>query len=152
MINAENTLYSIQYDYDLNGATITIPNNSMLYFFGGSLKNGTLSLPFSPTVLEGRVKMTQVTVNYTAGIVTLDNDERRVIYPFDISIVLPVRLSRTGLDYLGGKWWEVQAQVQLKPNTSGTANEVIFVVQYPSTVTSLTDGVLTCSGELLVIG
>lgn len=90
--------------------------------------------------------------NNTAGIVTLDNDERRVIYPFDISSVLPVRLSRTGLDYLRGKWWEVQAQVQLKPNTSGTANEVIFVVQYPSTVTSLTDGILTCSGELLVIG
>lgn len=93
MINAENTLYCIQYDYDLNGATITIPNNSMLYFFGGSLKNGTLSLPFSPTVLEGRVKMTQVTVNYTAGNYSLNDNNTLCLNCLD----LPSHLSKYNL-------------------------------------------------------
>lgn len=44
MINLPNTIYIIQYDYDLNGATINIPENCTLKFEGGSLSNGTLSL------------------------------------------------------------------------------------------------------------
>lgn len=43
MISNENTIYIIQYDYDLNGATITIPQGSVLNFEGGQLKNGTLN-------------------------------------------------------------------------------------------------------------
>lgn len=43
MISNENTIYIIQYDYDLNGATITIPNNCTLYFQGGSFSNGILN-------------------------------------------------------------------------------------------------------------
>ena len=42
MINKANTIYIIQYDYDLNGNTIYIPNNCILWFFGGSISNGTL--------------------------------------------------------------------------------------------------------------
>lgn len=38
-----NTRYIIQYDYDLNGATITIPEGCVLDFQGGSLSNGSLS-------------------------------------------------------------------------------------------------------------
>lgn len=41
-INKANTIYHIQYDYDLNGETITIPENCVLYFAGGSIGNGTL--------------------------------------------------------------------------------------------------------------
>ena len=37
-----NTIYIIQYDFDLNGATVTIPENCVLQFEGGSLSNGTL--------------------------------------------------------------------------------------------------------------
>lgn len=37
-----NTRYIIQYDYDLNGATITIPEGCVLVFQGGSLSNGVL--------------------------------------------------------------------------------------------------------------
>lgn len=43
MINEANTIYVIQYDYDLNGATINIPENCTLQFEGGSLSNGTLT-------------------------------------------------------------------------------------------------------------
>lgn len=42
MVNTTNTIYHIQYDYDLNGETITIPAGCVLEFDGGSLKNGTL--------------------------------------------------------------------------------------------------------------
>lgn len=40
MMQATNTVYVIQYDYDLNGQTITIPQNCILLFEGGSLSNG----------------------------------------------------------------------------------------------------------------
>ena len=43
MINENNTCYIIQYAYDLNGATINIPTNSVLEFQGGSFTNGTLN-------------------------------------------------------------------------------------------------------------
>lgn len=41
MINDANTRYIIQYDYDLNGEEITIPEGCILDFQGGSLNNGT---------------------------------------------------------------------------------------------------------------
>lgn len=42
MINDANTRYIIQYDYDLNGETLTIPEGCTLDFQGGRLFNGTL--------------------------------------------------------------------------------------------------------------
>lgn len=42
MINQENTRYILQYDYDLNGQTITIPANCVIEFEGGSISNGKL--------------------------------------------------------------------------------------------------------------
>ena len=43
MISQDNTIYEIRYDFDLNGGIITIPNNCILKFTGGKLKNGVLS-------------------------------------------------------------------------------------------------------------
>lgn len=37
--NAENTIYIIQYDYDLNGMKLQLPKNSVLDFRGGSIRN-----------------------------------------------------------------------------------------------------------------
>ena len=42
MIGKENTIYKIQYDYNLNGQTIVIPENCVLDFQGGSFSNGTI--------------------------------------------------------------------------------------------------------------
>lgn len=42
MLSSANTEYYIQYDYDLKGATVTLPANVTLIFIGGSIKNGTL--------------------------------------------------------------------------------------------------------------
>lgn len=41
MINEPNTIYEIRYDFDLNNADITIHDNSILYFNGGKLLNGS---------------------------------------------------------------------------------------------------------------
>lgn len=43
MINQANTVYDIRYDYDLNDAEITVPENCVLQFEGGSFSNGTLN-------------------------------------------------------------------------------------------------------------
>ena len=42
MISSANTIYHIQYDYDLNGETVEIPEGCVLEFEGGSFKNGTV--------------------------------------------------------------------------------------------------------------
>ena len=43
MINMPDNVYKIRYDFDLNGAAINLPANSVLQFAGGSIKNGTLN-------------------------------------------------------------------------------------------------------------
>lgn len=42
MISQPNTIYEIRYDFDLNGAEITVPENCVLDFQGGSFRNGTI--------------------------------------------------------------------------------------------------------------
>ena len=53
--NQANTIYEIRYDFDLNGNTISIPDNCELKFIGGSLKNGTIN--FNNTLLSGDIKI-----------------------------------------------------------------------------------------------
>lgn len=43
MINQPNTIYEIRYDYNLDGATINLPQKCILKFCGGSLNNGKLT-------------------------------------------------------------------------------------------------------------
>lgn len=42
MINKENTIYEIRYDFDLNGQEIAIPEGCVLDFQGGNLSNGLI--------------------------------------------------------------------------------------------------------------
>ena len=44
MITDPNTIYEVRYDFDLEGAEITIPEGCVLDFKGGSLRNGTVQL------------------------------------------------------------------------------------------------------------
>lgn len=44
MINQEHTIYVIEYDFDLDGKVISIPEGSTLWFQGGSLSNGSVYL------------------------------------------------------------------------------------------------------------
>lgn len=51
MINQQNTVYEIRYDYDLNDQEITIPEGSTLKFEGGSLSNGAINC--NDTIIKG---------------------------------------------------------------------------------------------------
>lgn len=55
MVNTANTIYHIQYDYDLNGQTINIPAGCVLEFDGGSVKNGEIDL--NGGVIQGDAKL-----------------------------------------------------------------------------------------------
>lgn len=55
MINNPDTIYEIRYDFDLNGAEITIPENCVLKFNGGSLSNGTIE--FNNTKIESNTNV-----------------------------------------------------------------------------------------------
>lgn len=50
MLKEENTIYIIQYDYCMNEQILTVPDNVVLLFMGGSFYNGTLKT-------EGTVKV-----------------------------------------------------------------------------------------------
>lgn len=43
MMLCPNTIYVISYDYDLRGQTITVPENCVLQFKGGSFSNGSIT-------------------------------------------------------------------------------------------------------------
>ena len=48
MINKNNTVYIIQYDFDLNGKTLSIPEGCILWFQGGTINNGNICLHKTP--------------------------------------------------------------------------------------------------------
>lgn len=43
-LTKENTIYEIRYDFDLNGASVTVPSNCVLKFNGGKITDGTIAL------------------------------------------------------------------------------------------------------------
>lgn len=55
MISKENTIYIIQYDYNLNNQTIIIPSGCVLLFEGGSINGGKLT--GNDTKLAGDIKI-----------------------------------------------------------------------------------------------
>lgn len=57
-----NTIYVIQYDFDLGGKELTVPENCVLEFDGGSLRNGGVN--FNGCVVNGiRNLFSKITVN-----------------------------------------------------------------------------------------
>lgn len=42
MVSKKNTIYILQYDYNLNRQTLSVPSGSVLLFEGGSISNGTI--------------------------------------------------------------------------------------------------------------
>ena len=53
--NEENTIYEIRYDFDLNGAEITIPANCTLIFTGGRIANGIIKLNSTKILPSGYI-------------------------------------------------------------------------------------------------
>lgn len=65
MLNKQNTIYVIQYDFDLNGEEITIPANCTLDFQGGTIYNGTLELNGTKIYPNGCILGDYVKANIT---------------------------------------------------------------------------------------
>lgn len=76
-LTQENTIYEIRYDYELNKSSVTIPNDCVLKFNGGSVIGGEIIL--TDTRIEGDVKFVDTNVK--------GNINNREIYAewFDVS-------------------------------------------------------------------
>lgn len=59
MINQPHTIYMIQYDYDLDGTTIKIPEGCILDFQGGSIVNGKVFSDNKTTRIVNPPKITE---------------------------------------------------------------------------------------------
>lgn len=85
MMNKSNTIYIIQYDYDLDESTINIPANCVLKFEGGSFNNGTLGIINSNVTIQGPTSFENVNIlvnNTNCHILDVDivNDSKQCIY------------------------------------------------------------------------
>lgn len=74
MLQWPNTIYIIQYDYDLNGETITIPAGCTLQYEGGSICNGNIN--YTDTKIQGYESLSEVVESGTA--IHIDNDNRQL--------------------------------------------------------------------------
>lgn len=81
MINKDNTIYEIRYDFDLDGNTITIPENCVLLFKEGTISNGTVILK-NTRVQPNGYDVTQwikanISGNYKAGQSRFDESSKQ---------------------------------------------------------------------------
>lgn len=65
-INKINTIYEIRYEFDLDGKTITIPNNCVLYFTSGKFYNGSINMDNTivSTLYENVLSDVNISGNY----------------------------------------------------------------------------------------
>lgn len=73
MINNPDTIYEIRYDFDLNGAEITVPENCVLKLIGGSINEGLIKLNTN-CVIKGNNEE-----NSNLEIIVLDNAKNILI-------------------------------------------------------------------------
>lgn len=84
MMRKPNTIYIIQYDYCLAGQTIEVPENCVLDFQGGSLRNGTIKC--NDTTINGTHVLSDIilTGDYNEGVTQtdlfiIDNDITQIL-------------------------------------------------------------------------
>ena len=82
MIDKPNTIYIIQYDYDLNKDTLNIPSNCILDFQGGSISNGIINLTDTKILPLGCNILDYITAtiqgNYKEGQILYDSDLKKM--------------------------------------------------------------------------
>jgi hypothetical protein len=89
MMPTEDTIYILQYDYDLNGQTIIVPDNSVILFEGGTVSNGNLNFVnttlvaetqvFKNVALEGKITNKVCTIDWFSVDKTGVTDESKTI-------------------------------------------------------------------------
>ena len=67
-LTQENTIYEIRYDFNLDGAEITIPANCVLEFDGGSLSNGNINLNGTDIIAPSKKIFESITLTANRGL------------------------------------------------------------------------------------
>lgn len=134
MLSKENTIYIIQYDYNLNGQTITIPSGCVLLFEGGSISNGNIegintiidnssnNIIFSSILIQGTWLCSFIDSNWFKD---YNEDTLRNIMSLSNPEVFTIVSIRKGSTYVKGfqnstedKFWAtVYDSIQIPSNT-----------------------------------
>lgn len=121
MVNQPHTIYMIQYDFDLNGVQITIPENCILKFDGGSLSNGIINcnntiIQADPYNIFTNIK-DKVTEQVYKTYIRVTKELLNSIHGVNN---LLIELTYTGS--IGSKWEEFDDELLYKPyiRTKGT--------------------------------
>lgn len=151
MVSKPNTIYVIQYDYDLQGAEITIPEGCVLKFEGGGLNNG--SVKFSQTTLLGKPKFVGISpsgkITNTSldianfGVYTNMNDcSDNIQYAIDFAS------SIKGLTLkFGGGYYKISKTIYLKDYVTleGVDRGISYILANPD----LTEGYMIDMGQIV---
>lgn len=103
MINQSHTIYMIQYDFDLDGATIKIPEGCILDFQGGSIVNGKVFSDNKTTRIVNPPKITESNDKIFFG-VFFDSNNGELTYRFEkinrpFEIIGQVATTRASKEY-----------------------------------------------------
>lgn len=112
MINSPNTIYIIQYDYDLAGGTINIPSNCILDFQGGSIKNGKIvgdntSIKASTKIFDSSIsiKGTFINGNTICPLWFGANPDRTFDNSYILSYIFSMIPNNFTVDFLGETYY-----------------------------------------------
>ena len=108
MVNTANTIYHIQYDYDLNGQTITLPAGCVLMFDGGSVKNGILSGVLVTS--SGKINAKELGCTYNDTTKCVENVARLKILE---GVTNAIHLQVTDTLYLGSGYVEISDSIKI---------------------------------------
>lgn len=103
MVNQPHTIYMIQYDFDLDGATIKIPEGCILDFQGGSIVNGKVFSDNKTTRIVNPPKITESNDKIFFG-VFFDSNNGELTYRFEkinrpFEIIGQVATTRASKEY-----------------------------------------------------
>lgn len=103
MVNQPHTIYMIQYDYDLDGTTIKIPEGCILDFQGGSIVNGKVFSDNKTTRIVNPPKITESNDTIFFG-VFFDSNNGELTYRFEkinrpFEVVGQVATTRASKEY-----------------------------------------------------
>ena len=103
MVNQPHTIYVVQYDFDLDGATIKIPEGCILDFQGGSIVNGKVFSDNKTTRIVNPPKITESNDKIFFG-VFFDSNNGELTYRFEkinrpFEIIGQVATTRASKEY-----------------------------------------------------
>ena len=103
MVNQPHTIYMIQYDFDLDGTTIKIPEGCILDFQGGSIVNGKVFSDNKTTRIVNPPKITESNDKIFFG-VFFDSNNGELTYRFEkinrpFEVVGQVATTRASKEY-----------------------------------------------------